>query len=620
MAHDDSLPPSAHLEATAPSYSLETFIGEGQDETRDDPDRTLHDHHHAITTGPPLPPLHPHAPHLTDPGLDDLIRGAELGRGAMGLVHEATQRSLSRAVAIKEIRPDKVSRFQRALVAEARILGQLAHPNIPPVHALFDGDHGPVLVMKKIDGVTWRTLLEDDQHPGWAATAWADEPPLTRHLHVLHEVCDPVRFAHTRGIVHRDIKPDNVMLGAFGEVYLMDWGVSARLSDLAHQGATVVGSPSYLAPEMAAGHADERSDVFLLGAVLHRLLTREARHQGRTIQEVLRAARTCVPYAYPDHLPGDLVALATAACARNPDERPQTVAAFQAVLRQHLRHGAARALVDTANQRLGQAQQLLEHHGAPASAASLLTEARFASQEALRQWPEHPTARDTLVQVATQGVTLAIGRGDLDAADAWLADAERLGPEVQERLATLRDERARQQMLHQAAADLDPEIGRLPRTIFVGGSAIAMLGVAWAVARTGQTYAFPVWASGNAAVFTLLALTMARKHLLATAFNRRVTLFVLLASLGIFVNRFLSSQRGTSLSDAFATDMLMLSAMAGAAAITVDAWLIWLAAIAVVAATVSSYQPAWTPQLLAGSAALAALVTGVRWTLDRAGR
>src|SRR5678816_383994 len=103
-------------------------------------------------------------------------------------------------------------------------------PNIIPVHALGRDEHGqPLIVMKRVEGVSWRELLLDDEHPGWQSREPSREARLVWHLQTLAQLCNAIAFAHSRGIVHRDIKPDNVMIGEFGEVYQLDWGVAVTV-------------------------------------------------------------------------------------------------------------------------------------------------------------------------------------------------------------------------------------------------------------------------------------------------------------------------------------------------------------------------------------------------------
>ena len=205
---------------------------------------------------------------------------AELARGAMGRIHPATDRNLLRHVALKRLDPGFASQpfYRGGFIAEAQITGQLEHPNIVPVHELAVGDEGELyFTMKLVQGVSLHRWLRDPRLPVGSTDR------LEQGLDIFVKICDAVAYAHHRGVIHRDIKPDNVMVASFGQVYVMDWGL-ARLtktrpassgpSQMEARGA--VGTPGYMPPEQARGNPDEmdeRSDVFGLGAVLYEIVS-----------------------------------------------------------------------------------------------------------------------------------------------------------------------------------------------------------------------------------------------------------------------------------------------------------------------------------------------------------
>jgi serine/threonine protein kinase len=217
----------------------------------------------------------------------------------MGTVYRAWDRELGREVALKVLRADLADAGAAArLEREARILAQLEHPGIVPVHdAGTLGDGRVFYVMKLVRG----ERLEEV----------AARAPVTEVLRLFLKVCETVGFAHARGVVHRDLKPSNIMVGAFGEVLVLDWGIArivreaeppaeASRSDISLDGqgdtapGTVLGTPGFMAPEQAQGLThlvDARTDIFALGAILEALLGRGGRQDApRPVASIWRKA------------------------------------------------------------------------------------------------------------------------------------------------------------------------------------------------------------------------------------------------------------------------------------------------------------------------------------------
>jgi len=163
---------------------------------------------------------------------------SEIGRGGLGVVYRARDRQLDRRVALKIL--------DSALAGEAQLIARLEHPAIVPIYETGTLPDGRVFyAMKLITGARLDEYL-------------AGSPLLGERLRVLRRVGEALAFAHTRGAIHRDLKPQNVMVGEFGEVYVMDWGVDA-----------VAGTPAFRAPDV---RLDERSDIYALGALVQFLL------------------------------------------------------------------------------------------------------------------------------------------------------------------------------------------------------------------------------------------------------------------------------------------------------------------------------------------------------------
>jgi len=275
--------------------------------------------------------------------------GAEVARGGMGAILSARDRNLHRTVAMKVIPSDAPVTESQALrfVEEAQVTAQLEHPGIVPVHELGVDERGQLFyTMKLVKGVTLKHVLNDP----------SSKYSLVQLLTVFQKICDAVGFAHSKGVLHRDLKPDNVMLGEFGEVLVLDWGlakvlragerVSGREGEvapspilpLAHSSLTmdgaILGTPQYMAPEQAAGRSDQidaRTDIYALGAILYNILTLLPPVEGATTAVALAnaAENRVVPpeERAPDrHIPRELSAIAMKCLAKERDDRYQNVA------------------------------------------------------------------------------------------------------------------------------------------------------------------------------------------------------------------------------------------------------------------------------------------------------
>ncbi len=246
--------------------------------------------------------------------------GEVLGEGGMGTVFRARQHSLERDVALKRLKDGKSRRAFDSFLCEAYAGGQLDHPNIVPVYDLGEDATGGVqLAMKLVSGRSWKSRLRERR------------APLVEELQILCQVCNAVAFAASRGLVHCDLKPANVLLGDFGEVYVVDWGLAVRFGEAGKTRLrpresirSPTGTPLYMAPELARGDGPAvgpATDVFLLGACLYEVLTGRPPHAAeRFIEVVDRAARGVLP-PFPPELPAELVTIcrrALASATRTP--------------------------------------------------------------------------------------------------------------------------------------------------------------------------------------------------------------------------------------------------------------------------------------------------------------
>jgi serine/threonine protein kinase len=319
-----------------------------------------------------------------------------LAQGGMGEVYQILDHDFDRPLALKVLQPQFAGKAEVAerFLREARLTGQLQHPGIPPVQEVGRlADGRPYFLMKLVQGRDLHALLQERASP---------QEQLGYYLGVFEQVCRTVAYAHAQGIIHRDLKPGNVMVGAFGEVQVMDWGLAkplpaappvpaaaapetlstvvhppAALPELASVAGEVIGTPAYMAPEQARGEVeqlDRTCDVFGLGAILCELLTGQAPFAGGSrLDKQRRAMRGDLTEAFAG-LDGcgadrELVALARRCLAPERAERfadadgvAQAVAAYQEVVRQRLRQAEvsqaeAQVRIDEERKRLALARQ-----------------------------------------------------------------------------------------------------------------------------------------------------------------------------------------------------------------------------------------------------------------------
>ena len=302
---------------------------------------------------------------------DRLDHQAEIARGGMATIHVGLDRALERRVAIKQIHDGHQHSMLavRSFIREAQITGQLDHPNIVPVHELaIDEQERLFFSMKLVEGRTLKDMIDAlrSSHDrvdsrGYTIATAIEHADLLRLLDVFFKVLDATAFAHSRGVVHCDLKPDNVMVGDYGQVYLMDWGVAKILpppgADANVRGhwlvdklplpsanqTMIMGSPAYMSPEQARGDQrmiNQRSDIFALGAMLFEILTGHPPYQGRSAVDVLLQAEDAEA-TLPEHLPiaRELRRIVATAMAADPRERYLQVEDMQVDLLGFMRGG-----------------------------------------------------------------------------------------------------------------------------------------------------------------------------------------------------------------------------------------------------------------------------------------
>ena len=227
--------------------------------------------------------------------LDDRYEILEkIGEGGMAVVYKAFCHRLSRFVAVKIMREEMAAdeEFKRRFCAESHAIAMLSHPNIVAVYDVSHSDDVEYIVMELVDGITLKQYMDKR-----GAISWKEA------LHFTKQITKALAHAHSRGIIHRDIKPQNIMLLKDGTIKVADFGIAALENEMQESGQAV-GSIHYIAPEQARGeNPDARSDIYSLGIVMYEMLTGRKPYTGETIGEIAVKHMSSLPTMPSDIVP-----------------------------------------------------------------------------------------------------------------------------------------------------------------------------------------------------------------------------------------------------------------------------------------------------------------------------
>ncbi|MEC7986545.1 MAG: serine/threonine-protein kinase [Myxococcota bacterium] len=313
-----------------------------------------------------------------------------LGSGGAGTVYLGEQPFPKRDVAIKIANPGVLG-AEESILQEAMIAGSLEHPSIVPIYAVHrDADQRPRIVMRRISGKTFSTIIKEEH----GTDNWPQKA-----VSLLISVCHALEHAHSRGVVHRDIKSENIMVGSFGEVYLLDWGLAFRMSERDTCAKGLCGSLHNMAPEMLAGNPsviDEKTDIFLLGATLHEAITGNLRYQGETFSTLRSQIERCERQQYTGVFGSMFTDIINRACAKDPSKRYASVRYFREALEQFLERRQAIILSDLAQQEYQTLKDGMSQGWATNKTFSHFHRSRFAYEQSLEIWQDNIEAQTGL--------------------------------------------------------------------------------------------------------------------------------------------------------------------------------------------------------------------------------
>ena len=267
--------------------------------------------------------------------------------GGMKTIWEVKDTRTQRTLAMALIQPERIASKDdiESFLYEARLTAHLQHPNIIPIYDVaIDKNGNPYFTMKLLKGETLESILNKIKKNDKTTI---ETFSLTRLLNIFISICDAIDYAHTKGVLHLDIKPSNVMVGDFGEVHILDWGIATLLTDnnkYLNDNKVIGGTPGYMSPEQAMGHHEDlhfHTDIYMLCALLYQILTLQPPHTGKNTETIVQ--NSSKGFITPPHentksrpIPKALSAISMKGLSIHPDERYSNISSLKKDIRSYL--------------------------------------------------------------------------------------------------------------------------------------------------------------------------------------------------------------------------------------------------------------------------------------------
>ena len=283
--------------------------------------------------------------------------GSKLGDGGQGVVFGAGDFGLQREVAVKRLRPEFNSSetARREFIQEARLTASLDHPAIIPIYNLCTDEEGGLsLAMKKLNGISLKKYLAltNERYRNGGIENFDEETALAKRISLFIKVCEAISYVHSKKVIHCDLKPENIMFGEYGEVYVVDWGIARRLDQPHEDNGKIMGTPRYTSPEnLNREKCDDRSDIYSLGVILFEIVTLAPAFSGQSASEVVAKVKAGMfnplHHSFGCRIPRDLAAVIRKAVALDPADRYRSAEDFTADLKAYRRGAEVSANPDS---------------------------------------------------------------------------------------------------------------------------------------------------------------------------------------------------------------------------------------------------------------------------------